>query len=372
MTSLTPGLVLPMVSGQTKEITCLAEEVYPRPTFIWRLGGQAISSAGPASPASSHPPPLLSLPRPPTLLRSPHHYWFTSSSSLLLTPSLEHHNSSLSCTILPSHSYLSLLLEVHPLLPSHLPLPASTFSPSPLIPLLLLAATLLLGLVICILLTSRSDLISDFKLLSCDLHCEVTESFSLRRRGGEDPKEALCVTGRPDDQVISYLLLLLLVCQVVCSPESMRTASELVEQLEDVVSVIGRSYRGSLRSRVGECEEESEQNFEEKEEMEQKEQVEASSDKDNDKGEDTMTSSASMCSHCSSLPAQASRQEDASQLGNQETLAKQNEIPGEFLSKRLSLFECQEGCFSSSPPHTQQRVVIPSFQTARSFPKSTG
>ena len=188
-------------------------------------------------------------------------------------------------------------------------------------------------------------------------YSDITTFFHRRLRA-EDPKDPLGVTDQQDAEVISYLLLLLLVCQVICSPDSVRTASELVEQLEDVVSVIGRRYRGSLRSRVGEgeCEEK-----EEKEEQEQKEQVEGSSDKDNRPGEETLTSSASVCSHCSSLQAQASRQEDALQLRDQETLIKQSENSGEILSKRLSLFECQEGCFSSSSPHTQQRVVIPSF-----------
>merc|ERR1719336_2675055 len=156
-----------MIDGQTKEVVCRADQAYPKPTFLWTLGHNSLLSQHrhPPSlstslqenfqPATSTPPPTLVLPNPPDVERSHLHYWVSSSSSIMVTPSLLHHNSTLSCTILPSKETIALPLLVEAYLPPQLHAPVPTSSGFPLLKVLLLLPLLLLVLLFCCFCVTR-------------------------------------------------------------------------------------------------------------------------------------------------------------------------------------------------------------------------
>jgi len=256
---------LNMIEGQTKEVTCRADEVYPKPTFLWTLGQSSLISGHPhppflstslsrespslatslqssLEPSTPSPPPPLSLPHPPAVERSHLHYWVSSSSSLLVTPSLLHNNTTLSCTTLPSSETISLPLTVEAYLPPQLHLPVPISSGPPLLHLLLL---LLLPLL----------------LLAALLCCFF---FIRRRRREEDGKDCSDDVVQPHSPHHH---------QVVCSVDNSGEVGGLWAgpNCTRKVSVIGRTYRGSLPSQSGGHKEEKEKEEKEKEEKEKEE-----------------------------------------------------------------------------------------------------
>jgi len=361
---------LNMIEGQTKEVICRADQAYPKPTFLWTLGQASLLSRHPHPPSLStslqsemepstpSPPPPLSLPHPPAVERSHLHFWVSSSSSLLVTPSLLHNNTTLSCTALPSSETISLPLTVEAYLPPQLHLPVPISSGLPLVHLLLL---LLLPLL----------------LLAALLCC----FFFIRRRREDDAKDCRDDVLHPPHH------------QVVCSVESTGEVGGLWAagaNCSRKVSVIGRTYRGSLPSQsAGHKQEEEEEEGEadkaemgvevkyKKTGMENGWEGKGRSWSENDESDlereekgsiylggdlslQESERSQSLCSVCSRYSQSSPPPPQSLILPASSSSSTPPPYHFSPSSPRPSLFQCRECCFDNSPLSCQL-VAIPAF-----------